>query len=170
METGEMVHCSVCGTEFYCVPNRVRDHKQIFCSNKCKFKVIKGKRFEKGEIPWFIERNLPHPGVISRRPNKPEKRLIRIIKRESFPFDYVGDGRMWILDRNPDFISTNGEKKLIELFGDYWHTKRIRKPEETEEGRVKFFRTYGYETLIIWEHELNSEKEVMQKIENFVVR
>lgn len=170
MERREKVHCSACGKEFYCVPNRIRDHEQLFCSNKCKFKVIKGKRFEKGETPWFIERGLPHPGIISRRPNKPEKKLIEIIRRHSFPFSYVGNGRAWILDKNPDFISINQEKKLIEVFGDYWHTKKVRKPEDTEKGRVKFFRDCGFEALVIWEHELSSEKEVVQKIENFVVR
>jgi hypothetical protein len=32
--------------------------------------------------------------------------------------------KVWIDGSNPDFINEN-DKKIIELFGDFWHSERI---------------------------------------------
>ena len=101
-----------------------------------------------------------------KKPNKKEKILMDLIKKYKFPYVYVGDGEKIIGVKNPDFIMLNG-KKIIELFGDYWHTKKVRCFEETEKGRIEYFKKYGYKTLVIWEHELNNPALMADKIKNF---
>jgi very-short-patch-repair endonuclease len=167
----KMVECFACGKKVFVWPSRAHNHRRIFCSNKCKGSVTGIEHgFKKGERPWFIERGLPHPGIISRKPNKIENTLISIIDNHNLPFKYVGNGEFWVQNRNPDFICTNGKKLLVELFGDYWHTRKVRSPEETEDGRKLFFYRYGYKTLIIWEHELEEKEVVAKKIANFMVQ
>lgn len=70
-----------------------------------------------------------------------------------FPGEYrfCGHGQVIIGNKIPDFININGQKKLIEVFGDYWH----RGDDPT--ARIRLFRQYGFETLVVWERELLSE-------------
>jgi very-short-patch-repair endonuclease len=96
-----------------------------------------------------------------RHPNKSEKRLRNLLFERAFPFQYTGNGSFVIGGLCPDFVNLQ-DKRVIELFGDYWH-----KPEE-EEGRKKAFAEFGYETLIIWEHELQDENAVLTKIESWI--
>jgi very-short-patch-repair endonuclease len=96
--------------------------------------------------------------AVHKKPNKKESELIAIIEKNRLPFKYVGDGKIIIEGRCPDFINNNGGKQIIELYGDYWH--RNDNPQE----RIDFFRRYGYTTLIVWEHELNNEHDVVEKI------
>jgi len=104
------------------------------------------------------------------RPTKPEKKLCRILKK-LFPeeYKYVGDGKVWIDGKNPDFINVNGQKKLIEMFGDYWHGKEITGLNKRihRKQRQKHFSRYGYKTLIVWEHELNNNKKLFVKLKKF---
>jgi very-short-patch-repair endonuclease/DNA-directed RNA polymerase subunit RPC12/RpoP len=92
------------------------------------------------------------------RPNKPEKLLQKILPKS---FKYVGNGYTWIAGKNPDFINYK-EKKIIELFGDYWHKRTEMKQ------RIKHFKKYGYKTIIIWEHELKNINKVKNKIISFI--
>jgi len=101
------------------------------------------------------------------KPNQPEKRLRRELNK-LFPkeYKYVGAGAFWIGIKNPDFINVNSQKKIIELFGDYWHgfTKTGRTKTQEENQRVKHFAKYGYETLIIWECELQNIKQLEKRL------
>lgn len=105
------------------------------------------------------------------KPNIPEKVLINLFKKEKLQYKYVGDGKFWIEGRNPDFINVNGQKKIIELFGDYWHSekhlKRKNKLERSETNTLKHYKKYGYSTLIIWERELKNVNNVLGKIRRF---
>jgi len=85
-----------------------------------------------------------------RKPNLIEELLTGLINWAELPFKYVGDGEVWLGNRNPDFININGRKQVIELFGDYWH------PETDVLDRTSHYNVYGFSTLVIWEHELNS--------------
>lgn len=100
--------------------------------------------------------------VFGKRPNKPEKKIMELLN-ENFPneWKYVGDGSIWIDHKNPDFININGKKKLIEFFGDYWHRN------DNGENRIKHFKKYGFETIIIREKELGDLQEIKRKIEQF---
>ena len=104
-------------------------------------------------------------------PNKPEKKLRRILNK-LFPgeYKYVGDGSVLIGHKSPDFINVNGQKKLVEMFGDYWHSKErtgLSKKEHRKQ-RQKHFSKYGYKTLVIWEHQLyDNIAKVKERVKNF---
>jgi len=103
----------------------------------------------------------------NRTPNLPERKLIRIIQANHLPFKYVGDGSVIICGLNPDFVECNGQKKIIELFGDYWHGKGADSWKDTEWGRKAVFSQVDFDTLIIWEHELDSKEETVRRIKEF---
>ena len=97
------------------------------------------------------------------KPNRPE-RQIETLLNQLLPNEYKINvkGEVMTLGRKiPDFVNVNGQKKVIEFNGDYWHT------EEETEKRVKLFKSLGYETLVIWEHELEDMKLVVDKILEF---
>ena len=109
------------------------------------------------------------------KPNKPEI-LLNSILQDMFPnqYKYVGDGSILIGYKNPDFISIKG-KKIIELFGDYWHSEKYRlltfndclSNKKHEQQRINHFTKYGYQTLIVWEHELKDIDLLKQKLQKF---
>ena len=101
-------------------------------------------------------------------PNKPETAVGNALD-ELFPgeWKFVGDGQIIISGLNPDFINTNGRKLIIEVFGDYWHTQKI-KPYRINEGRVSVFAKYGYRTLIIWESETKNPEKLRETILRFI--
>ena len=89
-----------------------------------------------------------------KRPTKPELKFMKVIKQNSLPFKYVGDGSKIISGFCPDFI--NKEKKIIvEIFGDYWH----RRPEvqKRDKQRLKVFHKLGWKPVVIWASELGTE-------------
>ena len=96
------------------------------------------------------------------RPNRAERKLNRILA-EVCPgeFELNVEGTAIIGNKIPDFVEVNGNR-LIELYGDYWHQG------EDPQDRMDFFRTFGYETLVVWESELSSESELVQRIRRFV--
>ncbi|ORX22574.1 hypothetical protein BVF91_10615 [Thermoanaerobacterium sp. PSU-2] len=96
------------------------------------------------------------------RQTRPEK-LIEQRLNELFPgeYKYVGDGQLIIGGKCPDFANVNGKKKLIEVFGDYWHEGQD--PQE----RIEFFRQYGFDCLVIWESELEDITTVVEKLVEF---
>ena len=107
--------------------------------------------------------------ALNHGPTKPEKQVIYLITKHSLPFKYVGDGEIIINRLVPDFIAANGEKKIIEVFGDYWHGRGADNWTDTEEGRKEVFYRLGYDTLIIWEWELKqfSEEDIVNRIRAF---
>ena len=105
-----------------------------------------------------------------KRPTAPEQSLIKIIKENNLPFNYVGDGGIWLRGKhhsfNPDFLSKN-PKHIIEVFGNYWHNREDMKKRDEE--RLQTYSKYGYKTLIIWEHELKkNQQEILNKINKFM--
>ena len=100
-------------------------------------------------------------------PNKPELKIIGIIKEMNLPYEYVGDGKKVIGILNPDFINEK-DRKIIEVFGVYWHTTKANKYYKTEQGRISYFLDYNYKTLIIWDTEIRRDlKGVKDKILEF---
>lgn len=99
-------------------------------------------------------------------PNKPEKLLIKLLNK-LLPKEYkfVGDGKVILKGYNPDFINVNGQKKIIEHFGTYWHNLSTYKSRDKK--RLKVYSDYGYKTLIIWENELENLDKVKEKIVKF---
>lgn len=107
------------------------------------------------------------------RPNKPETRRMKIFKRNSLAFRYVGDGEVTIGGLCPDFILNNGDKKVIELFGRTYHdpdfTFRDRIPWHQQYwGRMAYYSQLGYKCLIIWDDELVNEEKVVERVKSWV--
>lgn len=106
------------------------------------------------------------------KPNNSELLVKRMIENNNLPFDYVGDGKMVVDGKCPDFISRDGSKKIIEVFGEPWHDPKHSdkihvKPIRTEEARLKFFNKLGYKCLILWHEELVNKKRVLKKLKEF---
>lgn len=91
--------------------------------------------------------------------NKKEQQLLDILNK-LFPNEYkfVGGFEVMIGGYYPDFINVNGQKKIVEMFGDYWH----RNSQEKDANRLKQYAVYGYDTLVVWEKELKN-KSLLEK-------
>jgi hypothetical protein len=101
-------------------------------------------------------------------PNKKETQLINLFKDNNLPYKYVGDGKLIIGGYNPDFCNTDGQKKLMEMFGQYWHSPaKIRAWYETEQGRIAQFKSLGFDCLVIWENELRNQPKLLSKIKEW---
>ena len=106
----------------------------------------------------------------NRKPNGLEVSLINIIKERGLPYKYVGNGTKLIGKRKPDFINTNGEKKVIELFGRHWHDPEANPQlhsSVTMEEKINYYNMYGYKCLVIWEEELSEVDNLVRKIGDF---
>lgn len=51
------------------------------------------------------------------------------------------------------------------MYGDYWHNLSVNK--ERDQRKLETYKKYGYETLIIWEHELKNLNKVEKKVLTF---
>jgi len=107
--------------------------------------------------------------ALNKKPNKQERMLQEMLD-SNFPnhWKFVGDGTVILANLSPDFININEQKKIIELFGDYYHSaEKCRRWHQTELGRIVTYSQFGYETLIVWEYELKDKEALLQKIEKF---
>ena len=141
----------------------------LFAANKPELKEYRSefmkKKFLDSEWVAFWRK------AIKVSPNQSEKKLFSFLS-ENFRndcFQFVGDFSMGIGGKYPDFINEN--KKIIELFGKYWHDTLIRKKnlsvDEHCNGRIKHFKDFGYDTLIIWDYELSNKESLTEKIQDF---
>ena len=99
-----------------------------------------------------------------RGPNKPETMILNILN-SLFPnqWEYTGNFTFTIAGKCPDFVNCNGQKKVIEMYGDYWHRN------DDPQDRIDLFSKFGYDTLIIWESELKDIRKVEKAIETFAI-
>ncbi len=131
--------------------------------------VRRRREFWASGSPELIERRKKMIAGLNLRPNKPETAVFDLLE-ELFPSEwkYMGDGQVIIGGLNPDFININGKKLIVEVFGDYWHTQKL-KPYRINEGRREVYAAYGYRTLIIWERETKKNlDELNKKVTEFV--
>ena len=135
--------CLVCGKGFMVKPSDIKRGYGKFCSRSCT--IIHTHKSGKFNIS----------------PNKPESTLIDLFKKHELPFKYTGGGDVWIGKHNPDFININGQKQVIELFGDYWH------PTSDVPQWIEHYKEYGFTCLVVWEHELSNMDDVLTKIKAY---
>jgi len=53
------------------------------------------------------------------------------------------------------------------MFGDFYHGKGANRPLDYEDERRKVFARYGFDLLVIWQHELDNEDAVLARIKSF---
>jgi very-short-patch-repair endonuclease len=128
-----------------------RSSKKNHCVDCNKEIRISSKRCPKCYLKYHIEQN------------KVEKYLENLLN-DLLPnkYKYVGNSKYWIKGFNPDFINKK-DKKIIEMYGDYWH----RKSQIRDIKRLEAYIKSGYKTLVIWEHELKDLNEVSKRIIKF---
>jgi very-short-patch-repair endonuclease len=97
--------------------------------------------------------------------NIPEQQIMQIVNFNNLSFEYVGDGKVNLKGFCPDFIDENS-KKIIEVFGEYWHS--LPRYKDLDRRRLEVYRMLGYAVLIIWCKELMDIQKVTEKIINFV--
>ncbi len=133
------------------------------CYNKVKSERMK-KKWSNPEYKTRVVRKWRQNCSIS--PNTKEV-LISSLLHTLYPKEYkfVGDGSFMIEGYNPDFINCNGQKKIIEFFGDYWHDQK--EYVKRDKLKMKVYKKYGYKTLVIWQSELNDMKKVTNRIKKF---
>jgi very-short-patch-repair endonuclease len=134
---------------------RGKERSAEHCSNLSKTKKQQFKD------PEFCKRMLAN---ITRkasavRPNKPEQKILDLLERK-YPneWKYVGNCGLVLGGLIPDFVNVNGEKLLIEVFGDYWHRN------SNEQKRIDHFKQFGFSTLIIWERDINKKIGLVEKM------
>jgi len=95
-------------------------------------------------------------------PNIPELIVGNILYENNYlGYLYSGDGLILVGYKNPDYIDINN-KKIIEIYGDYWHKN------EDPDKRIDYFKRFGYDCLVIWEHEIYDDLEkVVDRIKEF---
>ena len=108
-----------------------------------------------------------------RCPNKLEERLIDLLAEQFPQFKYNGNFELGVSLGGliPDFVNVNGQKEVIELFGDYYHSPEVTNNDwrRSELGKVMAYSSVGYRCLVIWEHNFNNEPkdQVVSAIRKF---
>lgn len=105
--------------------------------------------------------------AFQKKPNTLEQELIALFRENNMPYEFVGDGKIVINGLIPDFINVNGEKKVIEFFGEYWHSREDTKWHQTELGRIMAYNSVGFDCLIIWDYELQDKTKILKKLKAF---
>lgn len=98
-------------------------------------------------------------------PNNLEKRIISICEEFSLPLEFTGDSPYpGLAGYRPDFVSTDDSRKILEIYGDYWHAG------EDPQHRIDIFKKFDHDTLILWEREMmaSSDEEIANRIINFL--
>jgi G:T-mismatch repair DNA endonuclease (very short patch repair protein) len=108
--------------------------------------------------------------------NKSERKLYSIIRQvapNQYRYNGTGDLGLRIFRHLPDFINVDGQKKIIELYGCYWHccpvcgiTKTPFRDAEDIHAKdamtMRHMEALGYKVLVVWTHEFRNLNEVAQ--------
>lgn len=104
-------------------------------------------------------------------PTVPEQKVIAILDI-MYPneWEWVGN-KPTVGNNKPDFKHRNGRNLLILEHGIYWHLWKPQAEhpewdltkEKVEEVDISFYKQYGYDTLIIWEDDLNEHPELVKE-------
>jgi len=82
-------------------------------------------------------------------PAPDEKRIIALCEKYKLPFKYVGDGKIVIEGKIPDFIHTKNKKLLIEIY---------KGPVRSyEQKRIDIFSPLGFKILFLYKKYLQDE-------------
>jgi len=162
--------CRICGKKFSVKPCVVKNGLGKTCSRKCQHKWVSilntGRKHSIETVRKIIK-------SLNQKPNKTEVYLNSLIQTKvpnTWEFNvetsrYIIDGKV------PDWVHLNGEKKVIELFGEPFHEDGSPfgiSYRRTEKGTIERYNSSGYECLIIWTKELyKNEEKVLESIVRF---
>jgi len=74
-----------------------------------------------------------------------EIKFDRIVDEYALPLKYVGNNKLWIGYKNPDYVDTEDKKLVIEVTSDAYN----RVEEKYEEKRIEHFKKYNYRCITI---------------------
>lgn len=164
--------CNYCKEVFFATPGQLKRGRGRFCSRKCKdnFQIGKQSAFsgKKHTAEANQKNRLAHLGsnnanfgrklsretikkILHRRPlSKLELKTQSVINKYNLPYKFVGNGKFFIENINPDFININGEKKALEV---YWEKHKImfrnKTIQEWRSERIKIANKYGWKMLFL---------------------
>lgn len=153
-ETRIKIRDKLRGRTMYQMTNTIR--KKISSTEKAR-KVNVGKKLSKEQVRNNLRR---------RTPSSLETKMITIIDKLHLPYKFVGDGKFFIENRNPDFINCNGEKIAVEVFYRGFKTKKCFQNHNLEEWkaeREKVFAKYGWKIIFLDETQVN-EEEIKRRV------
>lgn len=145
-------YCAQCGKPVTC------SCRSGLCKSCSRKKIWKNKEFKDRVINKIIN-SLKNCEC---KQNKLENRLEKILIDLNLNFKYVGNRKYWINRFNPDFVDIKN-KRIIELFGDYWH----RNTKHKDRLRIIEYKKRGFKTLIIWQHDFKNINKLNTKIISF---
>lgn len=156
-------NCLTCNKEFFVK----RCSKKKFCSYKCS-------SIHNWQNPEYRERMIKvMMKALAKRPTKLEHNGINFISKFNLPIKYVGDGSLIIGGKNPDYVESNGKKICFEIGNKI--EKSLKREgrdqhswQEYEQQRIEHFKKHGWKCLVIWEDELQNERLLLDKIQNFI--
>jgi hypothetical protein len=93
--------------------------------------------------------------------------MLEYILEESMPnkWTYVGDSKLVIAGKNPDFIDKEFKRLIIEIGNRNGYNKSIKELED----RATLFYQNGYLTFYVWNQNLSSGKST-NKIKNEIIK
>lgn len=112
------------------------------------------------EPEWAIQQIQKMRAGWNTKPTKPELELFDLLNENGYKYDYVGDNSLYFGTKNPDFVWVE-QNLIVECFGGYWHDG------DEIEPRIEHFRNYGFDTLIIWDYELDDTEQLLIKLKDF---
>jgi G:T-mismatch repair DNA endonuclease (very short patch repair protein) len=105
----------------------------------------------------FLDKIRPQAVVASRRglkPTEPEK-IVR--DKLGASWRYTGDNSFAIVTkrhtRYPDFVNEK-ERKCIEVFGNYWHSRKWFPEREAPEDKIAEYAEVGWQCEVVWEKDV----------------
>jgi len=140
--------------------NNKGKHWKLSELTRKKFAEVSKRRWQN---PCYKEKTVKAiMKAICKSPNNSEQSLnmylTKILPNE---YQFVGNGQFILGGKCPDFINMNGQKKIIELYGEHWHDAH------EEQERIEYFKHFGYSSLIIWTKELTELEKLRDTILKF---
>ncbi len=154
--------------------------KELGLSKPCvrywlkKYGIPRRSVSEAAKLSWKKPNRIRKVG----NPNKTEKWLDILIQR-CFPdqWKFVGDGTKGVRigGRVPDWVCIGGKRRVIELFGEPFHSNlaglSMKVPyKRTYKGTLEHYKKHRYKCLIIWYEEIKYPDKVIEKIRNWGVK
>ena len=95
---------------------------------------------------------------------KPELKLMEILK-DYKEWEYVGNGKFHLRTKKqcrvPDFINRD-KKKIIEVYGDYWHKG------ENPNDKITEYKEIGWDCIVLWESEIMRGAFSIERLKNYL--